>query len=520
MSSPYFISINGADQVRMEALKLAFASLELNNLQPDVASLRWTRRKASEAPPFQHNDTVEIFRQGRRLFYGRARMGTINAEGCVIRILGPFSHLDEQTYQVNLSAPNAGDTDGYVLGDSFSVTYPPGTALWNGSSYVTIPSSHTVTWTVATRSSFIYPATTGTIDVNMVWTARHYLFKPATSGTSVYTTIQEEWVRLLAFLTATNASEIFTADVVDLGADLAPRVRTISDTKVSEVLRQILSLKPDAAVWFDYGDVGVPKINLRVASLETAESYAVGSGDGKVLSNYQLRIAEELVPSGVVIRWEHDASSTTGLGKPYLADFFPGSEVLRDCDLTSGSNEVDCESTADLKTGMTAAHPYIPSGSTVTAILSGTRFRVSSNATSTSAAQRILFRAATGAASYEPGCLVHTVTEDIALAPGIAKQVYTSLSVRRATGQMSLLDRDFTLGLRPGKVITLTGDAALSDVQLWVQAVSWNPATGLADITVGYPPHLQLRDMIDLKGWLRASFSTIYQTFTWLVPPP
>jgi hypothetical protein len=133
----------------------------------------------------------------------------------------------------------------------------------------------------------------------------------------------------------------------------------------------------------------------------------------------------------------------------------------------------------------------------------------------------MIFRAAAGAACHKPGMLLHTVTDEIKHVPGIAKEVYHSLAVRRAQGSLTVVDRDFTLGLRPGMVISLSGDPQLAGIQLWVQSVSWNPATGLAQLTVGYPVHLQLRDRVDLKGWFKMSFTGVFGEYSsWIVPAP
>jgi hypothetical protein len=133
---------------------------------------------------------------------------------------------------------------------------------------------------------------------------------------------------------------------------------------------------------------------------------------------------------------------------------------------------------------------------------------------------RVVARKATGAASYQPGVILHTISEGTTyIAPGLAKEVYDSLAVRRAQGSLTVLDRDFSLGLRPGRVITLGGDPALVGVQLWVQSVSWNPGDGLARLTVGYPAHLQLRDRADLKGWFKYTFTGVFgEVNTWIVP--
>lgn len=519
--STYSITINGSAAEPMRGLNLAFASLELANMAPDAASLRWSRRYASELCPLAHNDVVEIWTGTRRLFRGRARLGTVTNEGVSVRIVGPWSHLEEQVYQMSLAYGTVGGPSGYVIGDVISITYPAGVSLWNGTTYVPLPSAHTINWTVDTRASYAgYPATTGKVDVNMAWTARHWLFRPGGTAGQIYTTIQDEFTRLMTYMTVTNAPDLFTTGTVALGGLLAPRARTITDTQVSDCVRQVLAMKPDAAVWWDYSGTGVAVLNARVASLETPVAMSIGSGDGQVPSGYQLRVSDDLRPTGVVIRWEKDASNATGIGVPYLADIYPGMEVLTSCNVTNGSAAVSCASTASLVVGMMISGTYVPSGATVASIGSGTAFTLSAAATGTLAGQRMIARGTGGVGSYQPGVILHTVTDELTIAPGIAKEVYTSLSPRRAQGSLSVLDRDFSTGLRPGMVISLTGDVHLDGVELWVQSVSWSPDTGLANLTVGYPPHLQLRDRIDLKGWLRVAFNGPWWSFSWIVPPP
>jgi hypothetical protein len=514
----YYITINGGSMRETRELGMSFTGLELQNMQADSASLRWTRRRVSEACPLVHNDTVEIYADERRIFRGRVRLGTVTSEGAGISIVGPWSHLEEQTYQLSLLPDSAGTPNGKLLGETFTQTWAAGNTIWTGSEWYTLPADHVITMTMATHGYYAgYPATAGGVDVNMAWTARGWLFRP--NSASIYTTISDEWFRLMSFMSDTNPTAVpFSPGTVALGAALAPRVRTITDTLVSDALRQVLAMKPDAAVWWDYSGAGLPRINVRVASLEPAVALEIGE---QVLANYQLKATDELVPAGVVVRWERDADAGTGLGKPYLADFYPGMEVVTGCATATSSNEVTCSSTASLVTGLMVSGTHVPPGATITAILSATKFRISANATGTLGGQRMIFRAAAGAACHKPGMLLHTVTDEIKHVPGIAKEVYHSLAVRRAQGSLTVVDRDFTLGLRPGMVISLSGDPQLAGIQLWVQSVSWNPATGLAQLTVGYPVHLQLRDRVDLKGWFKMSFTGVFGEYSsWIVPAP
>jgi hypothetical protein len=354
----------------------------------------------------------------------------------------------------------------------------------------------------------------------MGWASRCWLFRPGGTSGQIYTTIQDEFDRLMLFIQTTNATSLFTVGTLALGNLVAPRVRTITDTLVSDAVRQVMAMKPDAALWWEYDGTGVPVLRAGVASVETPLELTIGNRNGQALSNYQLKVADDLVPTGVVVRWERDASTSTGLGDPFLSDFYPGSEVITNCDTTSGSTNVDCDSTANLETGMLITGGGVPSYALISSITNATRFVLSVAATATTSNQRMTAKKSTGPASYEPGVLLHSVTDELTVVPGLAKEIYESLQQRRAQGSLTVLDPDFSLGLRPGRVITLTGDPQLTDVQLWVQSVSWSAETGLAQLTVGYPAHLNLRDRIDLRGWFRWTFQGVFASYSWLVPPP
>lgn len=357
---------------------------------------------------------------------------------------------------------------------------------------------------------------------NFGWTARAWLFRPGGTVGSVYTTVQDEFDRLMTFMSTVHDTDVFSLGSLIFGSAV-PRVRTVSDIRVAEAVRQTLAAVPDAALWWDYSaSSGVPVLYGGKASAETPLELTIGSANAQALSGYQLRPLPELIPTGVVLRYEGTASTSTGLGSIQKVDAYPGQEVALNCSLTSGSGIVDCDSTASLVVGMSVDQisGLVGPGSTISSITSATRFVLSQNALSTTSATTLILRAASGPLSVEPGVINHTVTDSIAYAPGAAKDLYTSLSQLRAQGSLTVVDRSFSLGLRPGRVITLTGDPIFEGVQLWVQTVRWNPDTGLADLTVGYPPHLQLSTLVDLRGWLRYAFNGPTWSYSWVVPPP
>lgn len=520
MSSSYEVTINGAAAVTMQSLGLSFTGLRLQNMQPDEADLSWVRRRL-QACPLAHNDKVEIWRSGRRLFVGRARLGAITNTGCGIKLVGPWSHLEEQLYQLSLLDPDIGDPDGRVFGNSFAVTYPAGSSIESGiGGTVTLPADLTITTTLSNRTYYAgYPATTRLLDTNSQWTARGWLFRPGGTAGQIYTTIADEWARVMAFMATTNAPDLFDVGTVELGGTVSPKVRTFSDATVGEILRQVLAMKPDAAIWWNYAGDSLPTINVRVASLETPLALRIGRVDGSILGGYQVRVTDDLVPTGVMVRWENDASTSTGLGSPRLVDFYPGMIVLKNVTLSSGSTTVTCESTAGLAVGDLLTNSTAVNGVAVTAVTNATTFSIATAPSGSSSGLTLYAIAPTGAPmSYEPGVLLHTIDAQATIAPGIAREIYTSLAVRRGQGSIAAVDRDFSLGLRPGRVITLDDDPALAGVQLWVQGVSWSPDTGIAQLTVGYPAHLRLQDRVDLRGWFRMAFEGPWWSHSFIVP--
>ncbi len=449
----YTVTINSGTAQSFESLNLSFTGLNLLNFQTDKASLKWERAAVSEECPLAHNDVVEIFLGSTRLFYGRARLGTITAQGASLFIFGPWSYADETTSHVSLYSGSVGGVLGKRVGDSFAVVYPAGSGILktDGTTYI-VPAGPdlTVTWTVTTGPyTYTAAATTGNLDVNYMWSSKHWLFKPGGTVGEVYTTLADELDLRLDFMDHIFATDPWTRDVASLGSTVVPKIRTISDMKMSEVLRQVCAMKPDMAAWFGYASTGVPTLNFRVASAETAVTIPIGTADGHALTDYQLTEVTDLRPTGVLISWEDAADDTTGVAQPLNVDKYP--------------------STTD---------------------------------------------------RLQPGVLLHTVDLDQPYVSGLAQQIYDSLSVRRAQGTVNIYDPTFSLGLRPGLTIYLTGDPELTDVQLWVQAVSWSPETGIAALQVGYPAHLGLRDLVDLRGWLRWTFYGPHWTTTQVIPAP
>lgn len=452
MSASFLISINGATAVPSRSLALSFLSLELANMALDVASLQWTRRSASEACPIAHNDTIEIYRTGTRLFRGRARLGATTSSGVPVRVIGPWSHFDEHDVTASLFQSTADTLLGPRIGDTYTQFFPEGSGIPTSVGsiyYVPAGPGITVTWTWGSAYSYTGGALVGTSNIHLNRTTRFYLFKPGGSAGLVYTLLHEQYDQLLAHMAHCYSPDLFTAGIRHLGGPLVPRARMVIDAKMSELIRQTVAMRPSAALWWDYTGSDVPTLNARIASLETPIEVTVGNREGQAMSDYIIAVLHELRPDGVIVRWESSADASTGLGVPLAADIYPA-----------------------------------------------------------------------GTSPTAPRILTHTVEETTPYVPGLAQEIYNDLNTLRGQGQLTLRDPDFSLGLRPGRTLSLVGDAQLSGVQLWVQTVSWSPADGLARLTLGYPSHLQLRDRIDLKGWFQFVFNGPHFTTTQLVPPP
>lgn len=318
MNYPYSAKINDGPEMSLQDLGLSLLGLELHNMQADTASLRWTRVRAADASPLRYDDQVDLIREGVRLFRGWARPGSFDETGGPISLAGPWEHeLEEVTFQYNLFGipwPRVGESfEGHLGGQ-----YPVDEDTW-------APLPDDVTWTWGTQQIYVPPSTTGTLNLNYYFTSRMWMFAPDFDG---YLTVAEQMGELLIFLE--EVSETFALDVLQLGANASPKMRTVADLLVGEAIRQTLRAKPDAACWYDYSGPGNPTLNIRVARLETPLTYIVGSTEGQIMPDYKLRVASELKPKGIVLRWEADTNELTGTGTPYLVDQYPPDTVCYD----------------------------------------------------------------------------------------------------------------------------------------------------------------------------------------------
>lgn len=111
-----------------------------------------------------------------------------------------------------------------------------------------------------------------------------------------------------------------------------------------------------------------------------------------------------------------------------------------------------------------------------------------------------------GTACYDAKIVLQTVATTESAGYGAAQSVYESLSPRRGDGTLVVRDAVFGGGWRPGQVVQIVGDPVMAGVKLWVQSVVWDALKAETTLTVGYPAHLNIRDMISLRKYARTAF--------------
>jgi hypothetical protein len=104
--------------------------------------------------------------------------------------------------------------------------------------------------------------------------------------------------------------------------------------------------------------------------------------------------------------------------------------------------------------------------------------------------------------------------------PTLAAALMQSLGPVRASGSMVLRPATAgeALGIRPGLTYRLT-DPMLSACQLLVQETTWTPASNQVQCSLGYPRSLDLQTISDLRGWLVRVFSGSYGNYAAILPP-
>jgi hypothetical protein len=321
---PWYIRLGGdsGEITELGTLGLALVSVELNSMRPDVVRLTHTRAHPGAPLPVSYNQQVELWRGGERVFSGRARPGVIS--------VGPWTMLEEITWQ---HAANGMDGSGIapVPGQPApGFDAGPG-AIWIGGAWVVVPGGYE--WVFADSWSWDPETMQGQIGIDLFWTAHGWLFRPRVGG-MVYRTVELQLGGLLggldlpadefAFLPTVLPGHLDVAEFELGGGSRAPRAVTVSDISLAEAVRQTLSSYPDVSCWVDYSTSGVPRLHVQRAEFGRRLSLSLGSGVGEV-TEYQLRVAEDLVPTGVVLSWERDwiLTPTSGSYQPVFVDKWP-----------------------------------------------------------------------------------------------------------------------------------------------------------------------------------------------------
>lgn len=301
LSDHYGITVS--DEIRsLESLNLSISGLTFNNLSEDTCELTWVR-ESGDIPPFLFDDLVRIYTseggpepEYRLIFLGRVGPGSESASDSDMSesftLSGPFGDLRRHIF--TRTPTGIGEVD---YGDILTI----------GDQTVIITAG------ITTIDFFTTPIQ---VPPGYVIDARGHLFDPPWPPIPpTYRHLKDQVTELLQYIVDRLDDEpggvTFQFDPADwafFGADVTPKFRTFQDRNVADLLIECLSVKPDAAVWFDYSQEP-PVLHIDKASEVTPTSIALG--EPPVVS---LRGAPraDLVVSGVVIRY--DWSEWAGAG--------------------------------------------------------------------------------------------------------------------------------------------------------------------------------------------------------------
>lgn len=354
----------------------------------------------------------------------------------------------------------------YKLGDTVTVGPGAGVEVWDPvAEEWYVPTSPTPFKFARADNAAASPPE---IDLARYCCTRGLICDPNWDSAQIYRTLQEEvlavmrYTRLLrARLAAVDRPDLtpfFTYDqdgiIAGLGTTASPKYRTWQDQKVGQLLTSLLAVKPDVAAWWDYSQE-VPELLMRVASLETEDELHAGK---LPLMSVDATPRPELVPAGVVIRWEL---------APVVPDWtWRGARYTLHCDKSPST-----------------VLPHEPGVLTHT---------------------------------------LDVVPDVAAFKPVLAASMMESLGTQRATGSLLLggLTLDEVMAVRPGRCYRLPGDALLRSSQLLVQETAWEPAANVVKCSLGYPRALDLGTISDLKGWVTVMMHGWLSSRQELVPPP
>lgn len=316
-----------------------------------------------------------------------------------------------------------------------------------GSTYQTFDDpAGPITWTVSDIYSFDPVARTGTVNYNISTRSQVYLFQPV-SG--VIMSAQDQFLMLIS-VCAGPVLDLLRIGDISLNPVVIPRPQLVSDISFAEAMRRSLEMLPDAVAWFDYSGSGPPTISA--------------------------------------------ARSAPFVSSGYL---FPGTPVGVD---TASSAGFDVR---HLSVEVEPLYHLVPTSVTVRRMVGG------NPSTFVPPTPDYAFTWPAGNASLASGALVHSVGSEVSEIDCqiLAFSLYESLKELRGQGTIVLHDPNYNVPVRPGLNLRPTDVPTAADMKLCVQSTSWSAATGTLTCQVGYPQHLGISQILDLRAWLRRAYS-------------
>lgn len=302
-----------------------------------------------------------------------------------------------------------------------------------------------ITWTVSDRYSYDPAAGVGTANGNTLIRSQVYLF-PSAGGMAL--TAQEQFLLLLR-LCAGPVLNLLKVGDVGLNPIVYPRPQLVSDISFTEAMRRSLEMVPDAVAWFDY----------------------TGSGPATISA----------------------ARSAPFVSGPYIS---PGTPLGVDTGSTPGFD------VRHLSVEVEPLYHLVPTSVTVRRMVGG------NPALFVAPSADYAYTWPNGNSSFAAGALVHSLGSDVTDndCQILAYSLYESLKELRGQGTIVLHDPSYNVPVRPGLNLRPLDVPAALDLKLCVQGTSWSAATGTLTCQVGYPPHLGIGQILDLRAWLKRAF--------------
>jgi hypothetical protein len=286
----------------------------------------------------------------------------------------------------------------------------------------------------------------GTVNYNIYTRSQVYLFQPVDG---VIMSAQDQFLLLIS-VCAGPVLDLLRIGDISLNPVVTPQPQLVSEISFAEAMRRSLEMVPDAVAWFDYSGTGPPTISA--------------------------------------------ARSAPFVSSGYL---FPGTPVGVD---TSAAADFDVR---HLSVEVEPLNHLVPTSVTVRRMVGG------NPSTFVPPAPDYAFTWPAGNASLASGTLVHSVGPDVSEIDCqlLAYSLYESLRELRGQGTIVLHDPNYSVPVRPGLNLRPLDVPTAADMKLCVQSTSWSAATGTLTCQVGYPPHLGIGQMLDLRAWLRRAYS-------------